>query len=71
MLVVMEQRFVPICENCGMIAIKDGYKGKNYCPVCKENVEITNIELSYAFKLMLDEFKSLGIYQKLILESKY
>ena len=36
-----------------------------------ENVEITDIEISYAFKLILDEFKSLGIYQRLQLESKY
>ena len=50
---------------------KDEYKGKSYCPVCKENVEISDIEISYAFKLILDEFKSLGIYQKLELESKY
>ena len=38
---------------------------------CGENVEINDIEISYAFKLMLDEFKSLGIYPKLQLESKY
>ena len=37
----------------------------------EENVEITDVEISYAFKLILDEFKSLGIYQKLQLESKY
>jgi DNA-directed RNA polymerase subunit B' len=66
-----DKTIVPVCESCGMIAIKDSYKGKSYCPICKENVEISNIEISYAFKLMLDEFKSLGIYQKLELESKY
>ena len=66
-----DKTIVPVCENCGMIAIKDEYKGKSYCPVCKENVEISDIEISYAFKLILDEFKSLGIYQKLVLESKY
>ena len=66
-----DKTIVPVCENCGLIAIKDEYKGKSYCPVCGENVEITDVELSYAFKLILDEFKSLGIYQKLQLESKY
>jgi len=66
-----DRTIVPVCENCGMIAIRDEYKAKSYCPVCGDNVEINDIEISYAFKLMLDEFKSLGIYQKLQLESKY
>ena len=66
-----DKTIVPVCENCGLIAIKDEYKGKSYCPICGENVQITNIEISYAFKLILDEFKSLGIYQKLQLMDKY
>jgi DNA-directed RNA polymerase subunit B' len=66
-----DKTIVPICENCGIIAIKDEFKGKSYCPTCGENVVITDVEISYAFKLILDEFKSLGIYQKLQLESKY
>lgn len=74
---ILKERFdsdktiVPVCESCGLIAIRDEYKGKSYCPVCGENVEISDVEMSYAFKLMLDEFKSLGIYQKMNLESKY
>ncbi len=66
-----DKTIVPICENCGLIAIKDEYRGKRYCTVCGENVEISDVEISYAFKLILDEFKSLGIYQKLQLKSKY
>ncbi|MBL7054780.1 DNA-directed RNA polymerase subunit B [Candidatus Woesearchaeota archaeon] len=66
-----DKTIVPVCENCGIIAIKDEFKNKSYCPVCGENVEVTDIEISYAFKLILDEFKSLCIYPKLQLESKY
>ncbi len=66
-----DKTIVPVCENCGLIAVRDEYKGKSYCPICGENVEISNVEISYAFKLILDEFKSLGIYQKLQLKSKY
>lgn len=66
-----DKTIVPVCESCGIIAIRDDYKDKNYCPICGDNVEISNIELSYAFKLILDEFKSLGIYPKLQLKSKY
>jgi DNA-directed RNA polymerase subunit B' len=66
-----DKTVVPVCEECGLIAIFDAYKDKKYCPLCGDNVEINNIELSYAFKLMLDEFKSLCIYPRLVLKEKY
>ncbi len=66
-----DKTLVPVCENCGIIAIHDPYKNKRYCPICGENTEVNEIEISYAFKLILDEFKSLGIYPKLTLKSKY
>jgi DNA-directed RNA polymerase subunit B' len=62
---------VPVCDNCGLIAIYDGHKQRSYCTLCGEGVDVSIVELSYAFKLMLDELKSLGIYPKLLLESKY
>jgi DNA-directed RNA polymerase subunit B len=40
------------------------------CPICGEDAPITLIEMSYAFKLLLDELKSLVIYPKLIIKSK-
>ena len=66
-----DRTIVPVCEECGLIAIHDEFKNKSFCPVCGENTVITNIELSYAFKLMLDELKTLGVYPKIILEDKY
>ncbi|MBW2977218.1 DNA-directed RNA polymerase subunit B [Candidatus Woesearchaeota archaeon] len=66
-----DKTIVPICENCGLTAIYDAYKNKSYCSMCGENVEVSNIEVSYAFKLILDEFKSLCIYPKLELKNKY
>jgi len=66
-----DKTVVPVCESCGIIAIRDEFKNKSYCPICGDNVEINMIEVSYAFKLILDEFKSLGIYPKLDLKSKY
>jgi DNA-directed RNA polymerase beta subunit len=53
-----------------MLAIHDAHKGVKICPKCG-NSEITAIEISYAFKLLLDELKSMCIYPKLILKSKY
>ena len=74
---VLKERFdsdktiVPICEVCGLIAINDSRKETSFCPVCGENSEISNVEMSYAFKLMLDEMKSITIYPKLKLKGKY
>ena len=66
-----DRTIVPICENCGLIAVNDDFRNRRYCPICGDNVEINDVELSYAFKLLLDEFRSLGVYPKLKLESKY
>ncbi|MFO7710726.1 MAG: DNA-directed RNA polymerase subunit B [Candidatus Woesearchaeota archaeon] len=66
-----DRTVVPICESCGLTCVHDEYKDKKYCPVCGDNVDVSNIEISYAFKLLLDEFKSMGIYPKLVLKDKY
>jgi DNA-directed RNA polymerase subunit B len=66
-----DKTLVPVCENCGMFAIHNEYKKKSYCPMCGDNVEISYVEIAYAFKLMLDELKALGIYPKLVLRTKY
>lgn len=66
-----DKTIVHTCENCGLIAIHDEYKNRSYCPLCGDNVTISKIEISYAFKLLLDELKSLGFYPKLNLGDKY
>jgi len=66
-----DNTIVPVCEQCGMIGIYDSRRDRSFCPVCGEDAEISNVEMSYAFKLMLDEIKSLEIYPKLKLEGKY
>ncbi len=65
-----DRTIVPVCENCGMVAIYDEYKRRSYCQVCGES-GISFIEVSYAFKLILDEFKSLVLYPQLKLKTKY
>jgi DNA-directed RNA polymerase subunit B' len=55
---------VPICKKCGLIAIWDKTKDRNICPVCKDT-DVADIEMSYAFKLLLDELKTMIIYPKL------
>ena len=60
-----------LCEECGMLAIYDNFKNREYCAKCGGNVKISTVELSYAFKLLIDELKALCIYPKLILGRKY
>src|SRR3989338_9476754 len=60
-----------VCENCGMLGIYDNFKHNEYCTKCGANVKISVVEMSYAFKLLLDELKSLGVYPKLELGRKY
>ncbi len=66
-----DRTVIPICEECGMVAVHDKFKNRLFCPVCGDNVEINFIEISYAFKLLLDELKSLTIHPKLVLKNKY
>jgi len=66
-----DKTVVYVCEGCGMLAVYDTMKGKAYCTKCGANIEVSPVELSYAFKLLLDELKAIGIYPKMQLKSKY
>ena len=60
-----------VCENCGTFAVYDSFRNREYCTKCGSKTKISAIELSYAFKLLIDELKSMCIYPKLILKRKY
>src|SRR3989339_2197887 len=64
-----DKTIIPICEESGVIAGDDQYKNRKYSLMCGEDIDISYIEMSYAFKLLLDEVRSLGIYPKLNLKS--
>ena len=58
-----------VCSECGMIGVYDRIRAKKYCPICGDS-ESFPVEISYAFKLLLDELKSLCIFPKLVLKDK-
>ncbi len=60
-----DKAVIPICKKCGNVAVYNKYRKKGMCPICGEDAPITFVEMSYAFKLLLDELKSLCIYPKL------
>lgn len=66
-----DKTIVPVCEACGMVAIHNDFKNKSFCLHCGDNTEVSNVEMAYAFKLLLDEFKSMGVYPRLQLKDKY
>ena len=66
-----DRTVVSISEESGLVAIDDIYKHRSYCPVSSDDAEISHVEMAYAFKLILDEFKSMIIYPKLSLSDKY
>ena len=57
-----------VCSTCGHIAIHDRHGGLR-CPICGDKADIYPIEMSYAFKLLIDELRSLIIAPRLKLES--
>ncbi len=62
---------IHVCEECGMLAVYDDFRNNRFCHRCGSNVTINVIEISYAFKLLLDELKALGIAPRLKLRNKY
>jgi len=62
---------VPVCDKCGLVAVEDDFKNRRYCLMCGEDSGISYIEMSYAFKLLLDEIRTLGVYPQLKLKTKY
>ena len=58
-----------VCAKCGAIGVHDHTKNHDYCPLC-ENSQLHMVEMSYAFKLLLDEIKGLGIFPRLIMRDR-
>jgi DNA-directed RNA polymerase subunit B len=72
---VLKERFdsdktlISVCSECGLVAVTDRIKNRKYCTVCGES-KIIDVEMSYAFKLMLDELKSMLIYPKIVFKEE-
>ncbi len=63
-----DKETVYVSEETGMVAVEDVDQRRVYDPVTGDEDDIHEIEISYAFKLLLDEMKALGIRPTLELE---
>jgi DNA-directed RNA polymerase subunit B' len=63
-----DREYIDVCGNCGMTAVENVEQRRVYCPNCEEETDIHEVEMSYAFKLLLDEMKALGIAPRIELE---
>jgi DNA-directed RNA polymerase subunit B len=59
-----------ICSRCGSIVIDDQIHKKKVCSLCHSN-QIEPIEVSYAFKLLIEELQGLHLLTKFELKNKY
>ena len=63
-----DRELINVCGQCGMTAVENVDQRRVYCPNCGEETEVHEVEMSYAFKLLLDEMKALGIAPRIELE---
>jgi len=59
-----------ICSKCGTIALEDTIRNKIICPNCHSE-ETEPVEVSYAFKLLVEELQGLHINTNFELKNKY
>ncbi|HLC36213.1 MAG TPA: DNA-directed RNA polymerase subunit B [archaeon] len=58
-----------VCEKCGNLAVDDTIRKRRYCSMCGSS-KIYPVEMSYGFKLLIDELKALGIFPKVNISDK-
>ena len=55
---------VLVCKQCGNMGYYDYIKRARVCQICGSH-DLVELEISYAFKLLLDEIKSMHIFPKI------
>ncbi|MBU0907866.1 MAG: DNA-directed RNA polymerase subunit B'', partial [Nanoarchaeota archaeon] len=65
-----DKTIVHICSECGNMGYEDAIRNKAVCTMCGSS-EAEPVEVSYAFKLLIDELLGLGIHTKFKLKNKY
>ncbi len=61
---------INICSKCGSIVIDDQIHNKKVCSLCHSN-QVEPVEVSYAFKLLIEELQGLHLLTKFDMKNKY
>ncbi len=59
-----------VCSKCGGLVIDDQIHKKRVCSLCHSN-QVEPVEVSYAFKLLVEELQGLHLLTKFKLKNKY
>ncbi|HLF53574.1 MAG TPA: DNA-directed RNA polymerase subunit B'' [Candidatus Nanoarchaeia archaeon] len=65
-----DKTVVWICKDCGDMTYEDTIRNKISCSICGGN-DAEPLEVSYAFKLLVDELLGLGVHTSFELKNKY
>ena len=65
-----DETIIYICSGCGHMTYEDTLRNKISCEICG-GTEVEPIEISYAFKLLVDELLGLGIETSFELKNKF
>jgi DNA-directed RNA polymerase subunit B' len=58
-----------VCKECGALGYYDFVKKKGMCQLCN-STNVQEVEMSYAFKLLLEEISSLNVFPRLIISKR-
>jgi len=61
---------IHLCSQCGSIVVDDQIHNKRVCSLCHSN-QVEPVEVSYAFKLLIEELQGLHLLTKFDLKNKY
>jgi len=59
-----------VCEKCGYLAYLDFKQRRYVCKICGEDSDVSQVTVSYAFKLLLQEMMALCISPRLVLKER-
>jgi len=65
-----DKTVIHICKSCGNMVYEDTIRNKIVCEICGGS-EIDPIEISYAFKLLVDELLGLGVHTSFELKNRF
>ena len=66
-----DRTLIYVCKKCGMLSYYDHRRETYVCPLCGPDADVAEVEVSYAFKLLLQELMSMMIYPKIEVVERY